>query len=128
MNIYSVKMTETMGRGVFAEKDFGKGDIITNCEVLVLSEKDTTSINATDLQYYTFKYNEAQDCLVLGDGEIFNHDNNANVIYGLIEFDGRKLMQFQAIRPIKKGEQLFIDYNYDIQVDTHGYMTTKSLI
>jgi SET domain-containing protein len=51
----------------------------------------------------------------LGDGEIFNHNDDANVLYNLIEWNGRKIMQFQASKDIKKGEQLFIDYRTDVE-------------
>jgi SET domain-containing protein len=114
--IYSVQLVEGMGRGVIAERDIKLGEIITNCELLLLSPEDTIKVNETDLQWYTFTFdkNSKQDCLVLGDGEIFNHDDNANVLYGLIDWNGRKLMRFQASRDINKGEQLFIDYRADV--------------
>lgn len=114
--IYSVQIVEGMGRAIIAERDLSIGDIITNCELLVFSPEDTLKVNETDLQYYTFTYNKEgkQDCLVLGDGEIFNHADDANVLYGLVDWNGRKLMRFQASRPIKKGEQLFIDYRADV--------------
>jgi SET domain-containing protein len=122
--IYSVQMIDGMGRGIIAEKDIKRGEVITNCELLVLSPEDTVKVNETDLKWYTFTFNAetSQDCLVMGDGEIFNHDDDANVLYGLIEFNGRKLMRFQACRDIKRGEQLFIDYGADVKkVDIEGY-------
>jgi SET domain-containing protein len=121
---YSVQMIEGMGRGIIAERDIKRGEVITNCELLVLSPEDTVKVNETDLKWYTFTFNAnaKQDCLVMGDGEIFNHDNNANTLYGLIEWNGRKLMRFQACRDIKQGDQLFIDYNADVdRVEIEGY-------
>lgn len=114
--IYSVQMIEGMGRGVIAERDILMGEIVTNCELLVLSCEDTIRVNETDLKWYTFTFDAElkKDCLVLGDGEIFNHSDEANVLYGLIDWNGRKLMRFQASRDIKKGEQLFIDYRADV--------------
>lgn len=114
--IYSVQFIQGMGRSIIAERDIKKGETITNCELLVFSSEDTLKVNETDLQWYVFTYdkNKKQDCLVLGDGEIFNHDDNANTLFGLIDWDGRKLMRFQAARDIKEGEQLFIDYNADV--------------
>jgi hypothetical protein len=122
--IYSVQMIDGMGRGIIAEKDIKRGEVITNCELLVLSPDDTIKVNETDLKWYTFTFNAetGQDCLVMGDGEIFNHDDDANTLYGLIDFNGRKLMRFQACRDIKRGEQLFIDYGADVKkVDIEGY-------
>jgi SET domain-containing protein len=128
--IYSVQMVEGMGRGVIAERDIKLGEVITNCELLVLSKPDTCLVNQTELQYYTFVFDAANnlDCLVLGDGEIFNHDDNANTLYGLIDWNGRKLMRFQAARDIKKGEQLFIDYGADTQVNVENYLNNGSLL
>ena len=122
--IYSVQMIDGMGRGIIAEKDIKRGEVITNCELLVLSPDDTIKVNETDLKWYTFTFNAetGQDCLVMDDGEIFNHDDDANTLYGLIDFNGRKLMRFQACRDIKRGEQLFIDYGADVKkVDIEGY-------
>jgi SET domain-containing protein len=121
---YSVQMVEGMGRGIIAEKDIKRGEIITNCELLVLSPEDTVKVNETDLKWYTFTFDAQtkRDCLVMGDGEIFNHDDDANTLYGLIDWNGRKLMRFQASRDIKQGEQLFIDYNADVdKAEIEGY-------
>lgn len=114
---YSIQIIEGMGRGVISERDIKQGEIITKCEILVLSPSDTAKVNETNLEWYTFIYdiNTKQDCLVLGDGEIFNHNDDANVLYNLIEWNGRKIMQFQASKDIKKGEQLFIDYRTDVE-------------
>jgi uncharacterized protein len=128
MNTYSVQMVKGMGRGVIAERDIKLGEIITNCELLVLGTVSTRLVNQTELQYYTFCYSDGQDCLVLGDGEIFNHDDDANTLYGLIDWDGRKLMRFQAARDIKKGEQLFIDYAADSAVNVGDYLSNGSLL
>jgi hypothetical protein len=129
--IYSVQMVENMGRAIIAEKDIKRGEIITHCELLVLSPVDTIKVNETDLQWYTFTFNKEtnQDCLVMGDGEIFNHDDDANTLYGLIDWNGRKLMRFQASRDVNKGEQLFIDYNADVDsVKRVLEVYTKNLI
>lgn len=126
--MYKIIFTENFGRGLYATRDIKQGETITQCELLVLSPEDTKKVNDTDLKYYTFFYNSAQDCLVLGEGEIFNHDDQNNVDYKLIDFDGRKLMRFTAKIDISQGEQLFIDYNQDININTQNYLKNKSLI
>lgn len=125
---YFIKQTEQYGRGLYASKTHYYGDLVAQCEILVLSPADTLKINETDLKYYTFVYNQDQDCLVLGDGEIFNHDDNANVSYSLVDYDGRKVMQFKCIKPVQVGEQFFTNYNEDTQVETKNYFENKSLI
>jgi SET domain-containing protein len=130
-NVY-VKLYEGMGRGLAAFTMIEKGKFVMECELLVLSQFDTPIANMTELKHYTFKYNESQDCLVLGNGEIFNHSDEPNVKYELVDYtqDGetRKVMMFTAIRHIDAGEQLFIDYNADIPVDTKEYVNSKSLV
>jgi len=112
-----------MGRGLYATQDINKGELIFVAELLVLSETDTKLVNLTDLQYYTFKYNEKQDCLVLGDGEIFNHADQPNVGYQLVKHasEDRQIMLFHAIQDVKQGDQLMIDYAADTKVDASKY-------
>lgn len=119
---------EIMGRCLVAERPIPAGMVIMQCELLVLSEVDTPLVNETDLKYYTFKFNETQDCLVLGLGEIFNHRSAPNVSYELVDIGDRKVMQFSVIADIWTDDQLFIDYNADVQVNTEGYINTKSLV
>lgn len=116
-----------MGREVRANVLLPRGLVIENCELLVLSPDDTIKVNETDLKYYTFKYTDKQDCLVLGIGEIFNHDVIPNVSYSIISQHGRDMMQFKALRDISIGEQLFIDYTSDVNVDSSEYIN-KNLI
>ena len=55
---------------------------------------------------------DKRDCVVLGEGALINHADDSNLSYGLIDLEGRKMMNFKAKRDIRKGEQLFINY-YD---------------
>lgn len=119
-----IRMVEGMGRGVFATAVFNEGDIIERCEILPLSPEDTIKVNETDLKYYTFKYDDTRDCLVLGSGEIFNHDDKPNVSYKLELFghdNPRLFMVFRAIKRITPSEQMFIDYTADTQVKAKEY-------
>jgi uncharacterized protein len=122
--MYYIKQTQEFGRGLYATADIKVGQVIFAAELLVLSPEDTVKVNQTDLQYYTFVYNETQDCLVLGDGELFNHSDTANIGYRLEDYDGpnsRKIMIFYAIQDIPQHDQLFTDYNQDTKVNTDSY-------
>lgn len=121
-NIYSLKVTDEFGRGLYASKRIVRGDVITRCELLVLSPADTLAVNGTELQFYTFKFDDQRDCLCLGDGEIFNHSDVANVSYGLETLDGRQVMVFRALGAILPGDQLFINYAADVAVDATAYV------
>lgn len=123
-----IVMHSEMGRCLYSVNPIHAGMVIMQCELLVLSEVDTPLVNETDLKYYTFKFNDKQDCLVLGLGEIFNHHDKPNVSYELIDIGGRKVMQFRATENIWSDTQLFIDYAADTAVNTEGYINTKSLV
>lgn len=123
-----IKVTEEFGRGLYATKAIKAGQTILQCEVLVLSQLDTIIVNRTELKYYTFVYSEEQDCIVLGNGEIFNHADDANVAYQLVDFDGRRVMVFTATQNVLPGFQLFIDYGADCKVDASKYIEQKSLM
>jgi hypothetical protein len=125
--MYSIKFTEVDGRGLYASQNFMPDKLITQCELLVLSAEDTLKVNETSLQYYTFKFNETQDCLVLGNAELFNHSDEANVRYELEDFDGRKVMRFYSTKLISINEQLYINYNQDVNVSVDSYINSKSL-
>lgn len=130
---YSVKVTEEYGRGLYCNFPIRKHQVITTCELLILSPNDTETINRTALQHYTFAYDNTntsrpRECLVLGDGELFNHSDNANVGYVLQDINGRKVMVFYALRDIEIDEQLFINYNSDVEVNIDEYKTSQSLI
>lgn len=120
MNHY-INTSPEYGRGLYAAHDLLEGKVLFQCELLVFSPDDTIKVNQTDLKYYTFKYSDNQDCLVLGLGEIFNHDDKANIGYKLIDIQDRKVMLFYTLRDIKQDEQLFIDYTSDTKVDASSY-------
>lgn len=122
---HTLRVTLEFGRGLYATQLVKAETIIMTCELLVLNEIDTVKVNDTDLKYYTFKYDQTQDCLILGDGEIFNHSDNANVSYQLTQVDGRKVMVFVSKRDINPGDQLMIDYNLDTQVNTNDYINNN---
>lgn len=121
--MFKITQSEQYGREVTATEFIYQDDTVTLCELLVLDASDTVTVNTfTSLQWYTFKFNDIQDCLVLGCGEIFNHSDTPNVTYDLVESEGRTKMRFKALRDIKTGEQLFIDYAKDTKVDASGYV------
>lgn len=127
-----LKFTEAKGRGLYAAQDLKAGTIIELCEVIVLSVRDTALLRETALKHYTFTYNAAQDCLVLGNGEIYNHSRRYNVSYMLNRVhphEERLGMQFVLTRDVAQGEELCIDYSADVDdIDTEEYINSKSLV
>jgi hypothetical protein len=124
-----IECNAEFGRMIIATKNIPRNTIIEICEILVLSKEDTALVNKTDLQYYTFVYNQFQDCLVLGNGEIYNHSDDANVKYDLLLIDDRIKMVFTSVCNITAGDQCFTNYSQDdLNIDASGYINNKSLI
>jgi len=121
--MYYIDTSTEMGRELIASHDIKAGTIVTRCEILVLSQEDTLTLNnLTDLKCYTFTFDSNRDCLVLGDGELFNHSSEPNVGYTLTQYENRSVMVFVSVRDIKAGEQLFIDYSADVsEIDIDKY-------
>jgi SET domain-containing protein len=119
--VYKIKTTPKYGRGCFATKHVSKGSVVADCEIILLNPQDTEIIDKTVLKYYNFNYDKHRNCLVLADGMIFNHSDEPNLSYGLIRRNGRDMMRFRAKRCIDRGEQLFIDYSSDEDVDLEEY-------
>lgn len=96
-------------RCVVAGADIKKGEVIEKCPVIIISEQDLSHIENTVLTKYEFRWDDNDECIVLGYGSLINHSNHPNVEY---EPDyENKVMVFRAIKNIRAGEELLEDYN-----------------
>jgi uncharacterized protein len=108
-----VAKTQAMGRGVFASADIAADTIIEIAPVIVLSEKDRKLIDQTLLHDYIFEWSDSrkQCCMALGYVPLYNHSYKSNCEY---EMNFRKrIISVKTVRPVKKGEELYINYNGD---------------
>ncbi len=100
------------GKGVFTTEPIPSGTIIEISPVLVLSQKDRVEVEKTILYNYIFEWGDTkgqQACIAWGYLSMYNHSYNANCDYEMdIE---NELMRIKTMRNIKKGEELFINYN-----------------
>jgi SET domain-containing protein len=101
-----VKPSRIHGLGVFAGKNFEKGQVIEECYTLKM---DWDEIKNTILSKYVFNYKGNTVSLMLGNGSIYNHSSTPNVEHTWSD-DEQTIVEFSAIRNINKGEELFIDY------------------
>ncbi len=93
------------GRGVFANKDFKKGEIVEVCPLI--SDKDENIKNSV-VKNYTFKNKfKDEEVLVFGLCSMYNHSDNNNIEH---DQDGKGNMIYTAGRDIKKGEELYVNY------------------
>lgn len=100
-------------RGLIASRNIKKNTVIERCPVILIDTKFENFLEKTNLSSYYFLWDEKHHCIVLGYGGIFNHSENNNVKF--YKDDKNKIMIFEAVRDIKKGEELFTDYYDDIK-------------
>lgn len=107
---YEVYITPYAGRGVRALKMIREGEIILENHILVISN---ISLNDEILRSHVMHYYGKQNCIMLGEATLVNHDDNPNCEV-LIVLD-KKLPKVVLIakRSIKKGEELTINYGSD---------------
>lgn len=105
-----VKKTKKYGRGVYSLSNIKQNMIIFTDNVLIIPYKGISSKNL--ISHYWYENDDDSSIISLGNGSLLNHSKNPNVC---AKFDKKsQKMQFYALRDIKKGEQLFINYGYDI--------------
>ena len=93
------------GRGVFSNKDFKKGEIVEICP-LISDKKE--NINKSIIKDYTFKNKfKDEEVIVFGLCSLYNHSDNNNIYH---DQDGKGNMVYKAVRDIKKGEELYVNY------------------
>jgi SET domain-containing protein len=109
--IYVTKSTiPNAGRGVFAKQTIGKDELIEKCPVIVLVKEEVFTAGPTLISDYYFNWDEHKfsAAIVFGYGSMFNHSKTP-AAYFVPDFL-TKTMLFIALRNIKKGEEIFIDY------------------
>jgi len=106
-NIY-VDDSPISGRGVFANRNFELGEIIEFCPMLILPEKDVTSIDETELWNYYFLWGEKEIAIALGYGSLYNHSEQNNAEQEM--YFEEKIMAIKAKTHITQGDEILIDY------------------
>lgn len=108
-----IKKTKNKGRGVFAQRDFKKGEVIEICHVFEVPHKAVENVN--NLQDYFFDWDEENKIYasLSGCGLFYNHSYEPNANYE--EDIKNKIMKFIAVKDIKKGEEILINYNGEIK-------------
>lgn len=106
-----IAQTERKGRGIFTNKPIRPGTIIEISPVLVMSAKDRKAIDKTLLHDYIFEWGDSrtQCCVALGWVSLYNHAFSSNCEYEM-DFE-EQTMLIRAVKSIKKGEELSINYN-----------------
>lgn len=105
-----VKKTANKGRGVFALRNFKKGEIVENCPVINITPKERKQLEKTIFAYYIYPWRSTRSgSLALGYGSIYNHSFTPNADWK--QNFKTNSMVYRALRDIKKGEEITINYN-----------------
>ena len=106
-----IEESDNRGRGVFSSEQLAPGRVIEIAPVIVMSASDRILLDQTLLHDYIFLWgkDESQCCVALGYASIYNHDYHSNAEYEM-DFDAHTI-SIKIIRKIKKGEEIFINYN-----------------
>lgn len=107
------------GRGVFALRDFKKGEILELAPVIPVSKRNVID-NGEAPDGYLLEwdgiYEDEEYCMPLGYVMLYNHSQSPNIILDQ-DFENY-IMLVTALRDISKGEELCWNYNCDIWFET----------
>lgn len=110
MHQVEVRKTPNKGRGVFALRDFKKGEIVESCPVINITPKERKQLEKTIFNFYIYPWRSTRSgSLALGYGSIYNHSFEPNADWK--QNFKTNSMVYRAIKPIKKGEEILINYN-----------------
>jgi len=112
-----VRSSPIHGLGVFAKEPIKEKELIEECPVIFVSEKDK-------LYDYTFGWKiNGKSCIPLGYGCIYNHSDKNNATYKP-DFD-RETMRFRAIKDIEVGEEITTFYGGDQYWELRPHLKKK---
>lgn len=105
--------TDNMGLGVFTSENIEAGAVIEIAPVIVMSREERKLLDQTKLHDYIFEWGIKKDqcCMAMGYVPVYNHSYRSNCEYEMDFLDAS--ISIKAVRFIKAGEELFINYNGD---------------
>lgn len=99
-----IRHDEIKGRCVFAKENIKKGKIIEKVPIIKINR---TKNDSSNLENYVFYLDEKHCAIALGYGSLYNHSYGANSKW----ICGKKYITFVAVKNIKNGEEITINYN-----------------
>lgn len=104
------RISARKGKGVFAMKSFKAGDLIEKAPVLKLTPTERKHAEKTEMLRYLYPWRSTRSAAVVwGYGSIYNHSYEPNADWKQNFRDNT--MVYKAIKPIKKGEEILVNYN-----------------
>ena len=120
-----IKETREKGRGIFTDAAIPEGAIIEVAPVIVMPGKDRVHLDQTLLHDYIFEWgaDKSQCCMALGMVPVYNHSYESNCEY-FMDYD-EDTITVKAVRDIKSGEEITINYNGDWNDGAKVWFETK---
>lgn len=113
-NPVTVKMTPTMGRGVFAARTIAQGEVLGAFHTIRLPPHEVAAMAGSTLSHFWFEDDaDGAAFVVLGFIELVNHSLTPNADRSWAPSPEGEIVTLFAARDIAPGEQLFIDYKFD---------------
>ena len=107
---FEIQRIKGKDRSVIATRDFKTGEIIESCPVLTLTPTERKHLEKTVMGYYIYPWKSTRSAsLVFGYGSLINHSFTPNADWK--QNFKTQSMVYRAIRPIKKGEEITVNYN-----------------
>jgi SET domain-containing protein len=96
------------GMGVFAAREFRRGEVIEVCPVLRVKPTEVKWLDKTSLCNHYFEWPDGGGALAMGYGSLYNHSWAATA-RAEHDFESETLT-YTAVRKIKRGEEITINY------------------
>ncbi len=108
-HLIEVRSAGKKGRGVFARTDISADTVIERVPVIMLRVGEIYGdLHTSDLSDYIFSWGDDWVGLSLGYGSMYNHSYDPNTLYECL--DDRSQV-FTALRDIRKGDEITVNYN-----------------
>ena len=116
--ILTIAPSPNRGRGVFATEAIQMNTTIEIAPVIVLTKEHRIIVEQTLLYDYIFEWGEDHKsaAVALGYVSIYNHTIHPHCVYEM-DYENEKI-SIIAIKDIKVGEELFINYNAEVDQES----------
>jgi hypothetical protein len=116
--IITIAPSPNRGRGVFATEAIQINTTIEIAPVIVLTKEHRTLVEQTLLYDYIFEWgaDHTSAAVALGYVSIYNHTIYPNCVYEM-DYENETI-SIITIKDIKVGEELFINYNAEIDQES----------
>jgi SET domain-containing protein len=114
MDIY-LREVAGKGRGVFAARNYKKGELVEAAPVIVIPDEHLDLIDKTALADYYYKWGDSHFALALGYGSLYNFSAKPNLTFKP-DLES-KVMLYRTRKSIRKDQELTINYQCDLSFE-----------